>query len=361
MDADVEEAVEHAERCGDAATHAYVLALTGWTLLRSRTIDAGCRLLEQAIDVCEPAGVAFHLPSAHGVLGLWPVFSGRLDRTRHHARRGVELARQVGRPGWEAVGLAGLGAADVLQGDHDQAQDWLSRAQAVLARPGFEGTEYDMFVRPWLALSAYASRDLQTAHTTAAEIVRLGRRRGSRWDEAIGEWLLGVLAHGHGRNAEARAHLEAGRALSTDPRLPFTLGRSSLGLAELAREDEDPDKAWELAHDGLEILDDYGDRVGAAAALETIAGLAFALGEPERSLRLLAASQRFHADPGIARFPVPGRPLRTCRRPPHGSRWTPPTRPHAGTPGATCRWPTRSPMPAAGGASVDARRSAGRH
>ena len=113
-----------------------------------------------------------------------------------------------------------------------------------------------------------------------------------------------MLAHGHGRTAEAGAHLEAGRALSTDPRLPFTLGRASLGLAELAGESEDPDTAWALAHDGLELLDGYGDRVGAAAALETIAGLALARGAPERSLRLLAASQRFHADRGIARLPV---------------------------------------------------------
>ena len=132
VDADVEEAVQHAEQCGDAATHAYVLAIAGWTLLRSRTIDAGCRLLEEAIEVCEAAEVAFHLPAAHACLGLWPVWSGRLDRTRRHARRGWELARQVGRPGWEAIGLAGLGAAAVLQGDHSQAQDWLSKAQAVL-------------------------------------------------------------------------------------------------------------------------------------------------------------------------------------------------------------------------------------
>jgi DNA-binding CsgD family transcriptional regulator len=303
VDADVEEAVEHAERCGDAATHAFVLALAGWTLLRSRTIDAGCRLLEEAIEVCEAAEVAFHLPAAHAVLGLWPVFSGRLDRTRHHARRGWELARQFGRPGWEAVGLAGLGAADVLQGDHGPAQDWLSKAQAVLRRPGLEGTEYDMFVRPWLALSAYASRDLETAQATAVEIVRTGRRRGSRWDESIGEWLLSVLAHGQGRHDDARAHLQASRALSTEPRLPFPLGRSSLGLAELARQDEDLDNAWKLAHDGLEVLDDHGDRVGAAAALETIADLAIALGEPQRALRLLAASERFHAESGIARFP----------------------------------------------------------
>jgi DNA-binding CsgD family transcriptional regulator len=78
-----------------------------------------------------------------------------------------------------------------------------------------------------------------------------------------------------------------------------------LGLAELAQnENEDLGEAWELAHDSLEVLDDYGDRVGAAAALETIADLAVALGEPERSLRLLAASQRFHTDTGIVRFPI---------------------------------------------------------
>jgi DNA-binding CsgD family transcriptional regulator len=53
----------------------------------------------------------------------------------------------------------------------------------------------------------------------------------------------------------------------------------------------------------LELLDGYGDRVGAAGGLETLAGLAVALGEPERALRLLAASHRFHADLGIARFP----------------------------------------------------------
>ena len=220
VDADVEEAVQHAEQCGDAATHAYVLAFAGWTLLRSRTIDAGCRLLEQAIEVCEADEVAFHLPAAHAVLGLWPVWSGRLDRTRRHARRGVELGRQVGRPGWEAVGLAGLGAAAVLQGDHGQAQDWLSKAQAVLRTRALEGTQYEMWLRPWLALSAYASGDLETARATAAEIVRIGRGGGSRWDEAIGEWLLGMLAHGQERHDDARAHLEASRALSTDPRLP---------------------------------------------------------------------------------------------------------------------------------------------
>lgn len=124
-------------------------------------------------------------------------------------------------------------------------------------------------------------------------------------DESIGEWLLGMLAQVGERDAEAREHLEASRELSTDPRLPFPLGRSFLGLAMLARkENENLNKAWEFAHEALEVLDEYGDRIGSAEALETIADLAVVLGEPERSLRLLAASQRFHSDRGIARFPL---------------------------------------------------------
>jgi predicted ATPase/DNA-binding CsgD family transcriptional regulator len=304
VDADIEQALQHAQRCEDASTRAYVLAFAGGALLHSRSIDAGCSLFEQAVEVCEANDLAFQLPAAHAGALAWLAWSGRLDQTRRHARRAVELSRQVGRPVWEAVGLTGLGAAAVLQGDLGRAQEWLSEAQAVLRPQALEGSLQGMWVRHWLALAAYASGDLEAARAMAAEIVRIGRGGGSRWDESVGEWLLGVLAHGQQRHDDARAHFQASRALSTDPRLSFPLGRSLLGLAELAEEDEDLEEAWELAHDGLEVLDDYGDRVGAAAALENIAALAAALGEPERSLRLLAASQRFHTDTGIARFPV---------------------------------------------------------
>ncbi len=302
VDADVEQALQLAKRCEDASTHAHVLQFAGAALLISRSIDAGYHLFQQDVEVCEANDLAFHLPAAHGGALAWLAWSGRLDQVRRHARRAVELSRQLGRPGWEAAGLTGLAAAAVLQGDHTRAQDWLSEAQAALGPRALEWTHYGMWSRHWLGVSAYASGDMEAARATAAEIVRIGRGGGSRVDEAIGEWLLGIIARSQQRHDDARAHLEACRALSTDPRLPHTLGRSLLGLAELAREDEDLEEASELAHDSLEVLDDYGDRVGAAAALEAIADLAVPLGEPERSLRLLAASQRFHTDTGIARF-----------------------------------------------------------
>ena len=299
---DVEQALDLVKRCGDASTHAHVLQFAGAALLHSSSIGAGYRLFQQGVEVCEANDLAFHMPAAHAGHLAWSVWSGRLDRSRRHARLAVELSRQVGRPGWEAVGLTGLAAAAVLQGDHVRAQEWLSEAEAVLGPRALNGTHYGMWLRSWLALSAYASGDLEAARAAAEPVVRIGRGGGSRLDEATGEWLLGMVAQGRGCHDDARAHLEASRALSTDPRLPHTLGRSFLGLAELARDHEDLDEAWRLAHDSLEILDNYGDRIGATAALEMIADLTLAAGEPERALRLLAASQRFHTDTGIARF-----------------------------------------------------------
>ncbi len=305
VDADVAEAIQEAERCGDAVTQASVLAMAGYTMLKSSTIAAARRPFEQAIEVCEASQLPFYLPAAHAILGLWSVFSGRIDHARRHARRAVEVARENGRPGYGAVGLAGLGAADMLQGDLGRARDWLAQAQAVLRRPDLEGVPYgDEFVRPWFGLSAYVFGDLEAARATAVELVRMGRRWGSRWHESLGAWLLGLVARSQGNDDDARTHLEASRALSADPRLPFPLGRSLLGLAELAKDAEEVEQSWELAHDSLEVLDDYGDRVGAAAALEMIADLGARLGEPERSLRLLAASQRFHEETGIVRFPL---------------------------------------------------------
>src|SRR5665811_319435 len=136
VDADVEQALQRAERCGDASIHAYVLAFAGGARFCGRSIDAACRMFEQAVEVCEANDLVFQLPAAHASLGasLGPgqEWSGRLDQSRRHARRAVELSREAGRPGWEALGLTGLGATAVLQGDHAGAQEWLSRAQAVL-------------------------------------------------------------------------------------------------------------------------------------------------------------------------------------------------------------------------------------
>ena len=216
VDADVEQAVQHAERCGDASTHAYVLAFAGGALLRSRSIDAGCRLFEQAVEVCEANDLAFHLPAAHAGLGLWSVWSGRLDRTRRHARRAVELSRQVGRPGWEAVGLAGLGAAAVLQGDHGQSAGLAVRGAGSPARH-WSGGDPIRHVGPSLA------------GVVGLRIRRSGDRSGHGCgDRADRPWWRQPLGRVHRRVAAGRARTRPGaprRRASTSGGQPRTVDR----------------------------------------------------------------------------------------------------------------------------------------
>ena len=202
------------------------------------------------------------------------------------------------------TGLTGLGAVALLQGDLGVAAERLSSAQAVVRRHGLERSQYDVYLQQRLALLAHAQGDLAAARSSAERVLEFGHAGGNRWCEAWGQWQLGAIVLTEGRHDDAREHLRAGRALSTDPRLPLPLGRSLLGLAELARQYDDVEEAWELAHDGVQVLHEYGDRVGIARGLEAIADLALATEKPDRSLRLLAASERFHTEAGLARPPI---------------------------------------------------------
>jgi DNA-binding CsgD family transcriptional regulator len=90
--------------------------------------------------------------------------------------------------------------------------------------------------------------------------------------------------------------------MSTESHYPFTLGRSLVSLAQLEQARGNVETAWQFAHDGLDVLAVYGDRVGVASAIVAVAGLASARGKPELALRLLAASEYFHEHFGMARF-----------------------------------------------------------
>jgi len=301
VDSDLEESVRLVHQCEDPPTRAQILAYAGAAGLQLRSLDAGCDLFEEAVTVCESHDLAFQLPAAHAGHAMWSAFSGRLDRTRDHASRSVELSRAAGRPGWESTGLVGLAAVATLQGDHPEALERLDEARALLRAHGLEATLSGVWVRQWVALSAYARGDAKTARATAAEIVRLSEASGNRWDATIGEYLLGMLALGEGRRDEARLRLETCRGDAAAAHSPWSLGRSLLGLAELAADDESVDVAWELAHDALQVLHDYDDRVGSAAALEQIASLSVA--EPSRALRLLGAAQQWRTNAGVVPFP----------------------------------------------------------
>jgi predicted ATPase/DNA-binding CsgD family transcriptional regulator len=299
--ADVEQAVALADRLEDDATRILVLAFAGVTTCDGRSLGEGVELLEQTVAVCEDAGVGFTRPTAHTQLGAYLLFSGEPDRAREHTRQGVAWARRIDRPGWEAFALAVLAAADLFGGDLDVAAEQMAHAEALLHARCLSPNVFELLVGRWIVLVAYGSGQTDTARRAAEVLRRTARERGHRLLEAWAAWLLGLVASAEQRPDDTRAYLEQCRQLSVDPRYPFTLGRALVGLACL---DDDPDDAWELAQEGLEVLATSGDRVGTVEALEAVAGLSVARGHPDQALRLLAAAERFHDDTGLTRFPA---------------------------------------------------------
>jgi predicted ATPase/DNA-binding CsgD family transcriptional regulator len=299
--ADAEQAVALAQRLAGDATRALVLTFAGLTAGDGRALGQGQELLEQALAVCEDAGVNFTRPTVHTALGAYMLFSGELDRARERTQQGLAWARRIDRPGWEAVAVAVLAAADLLVGDLDAAAEQVADAEALLRARNLTPSVFELLVSRWTVLVAYGLGEIDKARQATEASRRTARERGHRWFEAWAVCMLGLVALAEQRPDDAREHLERCRQLSVDPRYPFTLGRALVGLAGL---DGDPEDAWEQAHEGLEVLADAGDRVGAVEALEAVAGLAAARGQPDQALRLLAAADRFHDDTGIVRFPV---------------------------------------------------------
>jgi predicted ATPase/DNA-binding CsgD family transcriptional regulator len=297
---DADEAVTLADQLDDD-TRAVVLGFAGITVCDARSLGAGVALLEQTVAVCEDAGVSFTRPTAHTQLGAYLLLAGEPDRAREHTRQGLAWARRIDRPGWEAYALAGLAAADVLTGDSDAAAEQIADAEALLRARSLTPNVFELLIGRWAVLVTYCSGETNGAGRAAEALRRSARERGIRLYEAWAAWLLGLVALAEQRRDAATAHLERCRQLSVDPRYPLTLGRALVGLAYL---DSDPEDAWQQAHEGLEVLADAGDRLGTAEALEAVAGLAVARGQPDQALRLLAAAERFHADTGLVRFPL---------------------------------------------------------
>ena len=299
--ADAEQAVALAERLEDDATRILVLSFAGGAAADGRALGEGVELLEQTVAVCEDAGVSFHLATAHTLLGTYLLFSGELDRARDHTEQGLAWARRIDRPGWEAVAVAQLAAADLLVGDLDAAAEQLGDAEAPLRTGDLSPSLFEFYLGRWAVLVAYGLGEIDKAHRAADALRRTAGERGARLDEVWAMWLLGLLALAEQRPDDATEHLDRCRQLSLDPRYPATLGRALVGLAGL---DENADQAWEHAHEGLEVLADAGDRLGAVEAVEAVAGLAVARDHPDQALRLLAAAERFHDDTAIVRLPV---------------------------------------------------------
>ena len=300
--ASCQEAARLVEQVGQPELGRVVSAYCGHLVLLEESLDEGRARLAKVLDDHADATAGYLDAHVHVFMGVWTAFTGDLEAARARARRTLTLSRRIGFPSGQAHAMVGLAVADLLAGDTAAVQHRLERALTVAQQHGLP--LFELISSVWSAVVAYRDDELDTAQKLGQEALASARRVGQQWWAAALLWLLGMVALRSGRPTDARSTLQDARTRSCDPRYPLWFGRTLLGLARLETHDNDIDAAWELTHDALLCLCDYGDRVGTAEALEAVAGLSTVAGDARQTVRLLSAAQRFRSESGVARFPL---------------------------------------------------------
>jgi len=122
------------------------------------------------------------------------------------ARRGLELARELGEPAGELLALAGLSAAVYYSGDTPEALDWVRQAQAFLPRdiPG----DVARWCRYVLALVLTEAGELACARRVCAPGVELARQVDDLANLVPLLEVMGDLERKAGNPADAGGYLE---------------------------------------------------------------------------------------------------------------------------------------------------------
>jgi predicted ATPase/DNA-binding CsgD family transcriptional regulator len=213
-----------------------------------------------------------------------------------HAREGQEwIARLLASPRaaeHPAARGRALSAASHLassRGDHRTAE--LLGRQALAILDGLGDRRGAAWALTALAIGAYRRGDLPEARVRGEQGLALFRAAGDRAGVAWSLSYLGLAARDQGDFAAARALLEEGTAIGRELGDAEILTRSLLGLAFV-----DLDASGDYAGGGqkfrecLALAAELRHPYPLAYSLEGLAGVAAAIGQPERAIRLAGAA-----------------------------------------------------------------------
>jgi predicted ATPase/DNA-binding SARP family transcriptional activator len=197
------------------------------------------------------------------LLGTVDIVHGRYERAEARLSEGLRCAWELRVPAELVVQLCRLAYLAVAQDRLDRAEAWLEQALAAAQEVGFASAT--AFVHAGLALVAQRRGDAERATRELQQALALRRRHGTR--NPVGPLLLGWL----------------GTVATQQGDLVHAAG----SYAEMLQ--------WTRHH---------GDSPSAAAgALEGLAGLAGAKGDPERAALLLGAAAAARRSAGVPLSP----------------------------------------------------------
>jgi predicted ATPase len=194
------------------------------------------------------------------LLGEFLRFQGKFEEAIEAKNEALAVARDLGEARMVAATLHDLGEIYMQMGDREQARSLHEEALVIRRRDG--GRVGIAHALTGLGDLALLEGDLERARAIFEEILEAGRESGESDFQANG----------------------------------------LLALAEVARRENDHARARGLVRGGLAIAVELGSVLRIVGALEILAALASAGGQPARAARLIGASDRLRQETGFAMF-----------------------------------------------------------
>ncbi|HEX8065988.1 MAG TPA: tetratricopeptide repeat protein [Thermoleophilaceae bacterium] len=277
-------------------------ALT-WSYLVNDDYDEAERIIEENRPLVERVGW-LEYRAWHCTQASWPLMTrAEADALDESAGRAVRLARQAGDPVTECIASSFVARVELAQGRPEQARQRLlaSRERAVASGTAMALLWTDMMlggVRAALGDLAGAREGLERLVTTGADF-----GWGLSW--ATLELAEVLLAEGEldGAEERARAALEVAQRIQSPLCTAWgkeLLGRVAAGRGRWA-------DAETLLQEALGTRGELGLRLWLPQTLDALAEVASGLGNREDAARVLGAAERARSDLGFVRWP-PDRP-----------------------------------------------------
>lgn len=231
--------------------------------------------------------------AAEVVAAPWFLWAGGFSVREHRLwlHRMAEVTDGTSR----AQALAALALVQTLQGDREGAIASLEKAQSLAAQAGDEPT--GDFVTHTRGLTAYFAGDFTAAEPLLLDALTRYEAREPRGGlRSALEVHLGMLYAFTDRIELSERHYSSvqQRALASGERWFRAYAEFGLGAIALAR--DDPDSAHSMALDGLALIADFDDEIGATLLLELLGWTEAAVGWAERATVLIgSASNRWAA------------------------------------------------------------------
>jgi len=254
----------------------------------SGDLSGAAKLLEAGVSVAREAGLKSAVAFSLGGLSRLASLRGEGGRARTHAEERLAIERELGDEAQTAEALHDVGTAALIQTDYPAARAALEEGLTIRRQLG-DRLGMSQALRD-LGGTLLESGDVTVARLCFEEFWTACQEMGFPQASVLCLADLARTAYYEGDHARGRSLAEEALRIARQAGWAHGIAGASLWLGRLSLAEGDLPGAQGLLAEGLKGLQAFGDKRHGAACVEALAELSVLQRQPERGVRLLAAT-----------------------------------------------------------------------